>query len=128
MINELQRNDSECSTVTRSQLAVCVAQLNSRIRNQGVSPRELWMQRDQFTHEHLPLNDQQYIATQNDIRNASNTYTNNNNTLCPDLKINLGDLVYLYSDKNKYHTRPRYLVTAVAGKWCYFKKFQGNQL
>ena len=41
LIDELQHNDPGRSTVTRSQLAICVAQLNSCIRNQGVSAREL---------------------------------------------------------------------------------------
>jgi hypothetical protein len=36
--------------------------------------------------------------------------------------------VYLYADKDKTHSRPRYLVSSVDNEWCYLRKFAGNQL
>ena len=36
-------------------LALATARINSRLRLPGLSSRELWSQRNQFTHEHLPL-------------------------------------------------------------------------
>ena len=47
----------------------------------------------------------------------------------PSLSLNVGDLVYLYSDKDKSRARSRYLIVTVDGEWCYIKKkFTGNQL
>ncbi|KAK3103246.1 hypothetical protein FSP39_017793 [Pinctada imbricata] len=42
--------------------------------------------------------------------------------------ISVGDLVYLYSDKEKTKARPRYIVVNTNDDWCYIKKFIGNQL
>lgn len=44
------------------------------------------------------------------------------------VKIQVGDLVYLYSEKQKLRARDRYLVVSVDGDWCFIKKFVGSQL
>ena len=36
--------------------------------------------------------------------------------------------MYLYSDKDKTHSRPRYLVSSVENEWCFLRKFVGKQL
>ncbi len=41
--------------LTASELAVATSSLNSRIRRHGLSVRELWYQRDQFTNDQLPI-------------------------------------------------------------------------
>ena len=43
-------------------------------------------------------------------------------------KINIGDIVYLYVDKSKHQSRPRYLVVSIDGEWCMVRKFVGNTL
>ena len=43
-------------------------------------------------------------------------------------EIGVGDLVYLYCDKNKSQARNRYLVVSIDNEWCLVKKFSGNQL
>ena len=43
-------------------------------------------------------------------------------------KIKIGDLVYLHSDKEKGHTRKRYIVVSIEQPWCIIRKFVGNQL
>ena len=40
----------------------------------------------------------------------------------------VGDIVYLYSDRDKSRARSRYHVVSVDGEWCFVKKFSGNQL
>ena len=40
----------------------------------------------------------------------------------------MGDLIYLYGDRNKSQARNRYLVVSINGEWCFVKKFSGNQL
>ena len=42
--------------------------------------------------------------------------------------VDVGDLVYLYSDKDKSRARSRYLVVSIDGEWCFIKMFSGNQL
>ena len=42
--------------------------------------------------------------------------------------VNVGDLVYLATDRDKTQSRSRYLVISVEDPWCYVKKFYGNQL
>ena len=42
--------------------------------------------------------------------------------------ITVGDLVYLYSDRNKTRARDRYLVVEVTGSFCNIRKFVGSQL
>ena len=42
--------------------------------------------------------------------------------------IDVGDLVYLYSDRNKSQARDRYLVTSADQNWCNVHKFKGDQL
>ena len=42
--------------------------------------------------------------------------------------VDIGDNVYLYSDRDKSQPRSRYLVVSVDGEWCFVKKFNGNQL
>ncbi len=41
----------------------------------------------------------------------------------PSQIINVGDLVYLYTDRDKTKSRSRYLVVSVEHPWCFVKKF-----
>ena len=124
--DELLRQDPERTSVTTAQLAIVVSMLNSQIRNQGLSSREIWTQRDQFNHDQLPLNDNDYIAQQ--YKNRQRDHGFRPSTFKCDGVIQVGDLVYLYSDKDKVHSRPRYLVSHIEDEWCYLRKFIGNQL
>ena len=54
-------NGGPISTLT---LAVATSRLNSRLRSYGLSARELWTQRDQFTIEQLPISDREIILKQ----------------------------------------------------------------
>jgi hypothetical protein len=124
--DELLRQNPDRTSVTQAELTVTVSTLNSRIRNQGLSSREIWTQRDQFTHDQLPLNDEQYIQQQH--RNRQRDHVFDPKTFKHAEVIGEGDLVYLYADKDKTHARPRYLVSSVDSEWCFLRKFVGNQL
>ena len=124
--DELLRQDPECTSLTPSSLAVVIAALNSRVRNQGLSSREIWTQRDQFNHDQLPLSDEQYIDQQYKNRLRDHGFTPR--SMKCDNKIVVGDLVYLYADKDKTHSRPRYLVSSIEDEWCFLRKFVGRQL
>jgi hypothetical protein len=55
--SEMLRQFPEGGAVTEEQLSVVVNQLNSRIRNRGLSAWEILCQRDQYTGEQLDIND-----------------------------------------------------------------------
>jgi hypothetical protein len=113
-------------------LAVAVARMNSRIRSRGLSSREMLTQRDQFTNEQLPVCDRQLIAEQHKKRLQNHPHSEK--AKAPLAKshasasIEVGDLVYLYGDRNKSRARDRYLVVSVEGNWCNIRKFTGSQL
>ncbi len=55
--DELLRICPEGGPVSLLSLAVATANLNTRIRNRGLSVQEMWLQRDQFTNSQIPLFD-----------------------------------------------------------------------
>jgi len=128
--DEILKLDRDLSTVTSSQLAIAVANLNSRLRSHGLSSREMWTQRDQFTSTPLPLDDQKLIEDQHHRRLANNMHRNQvSRNLSPnDLPIPEGSIVYINTERNKSQSRPRYIITSQDGPWYLVKKFAGTQL
>lgn len=63
---ELLYHDSLGGIVSCLALAVATANLNARIRSRGLSAREIWTQRDQFSNQQLPLQDQDIIMRQHE--------------------------------------------------------------
>ncbi|CAB3984112.1 Hypothetical predicted protein [Paramuricea clavata] len=122
-------NGGPISTVT---LAIATSRLNSRLRREGLSARELWTQRDQFTHDQLPICDRKVIQEQHLQRKQNHPYSekskNRNRNSFPPPTINVRDLVYLVAERDKTQPRSRYLVISVEDPWCVIKKFSGNQL
>ena len=57
------------------QLAVATALLNTWIRGGGLSTREMWTQRDQFTAQQLPMADQELIRNQHESRTSNHPYS-----------------------------------------------------
>ena len=118
--------------VTNLILAMAISRLNSRLRRHGISSREMWTQRDQFTHAHHPISDRDIISDQHKQRIQNDPYSER----CKDLtrtystpkSISVGDLVFLPADHDKTQPRSRYLVVSVEGPYCFVKKFSGNQL
>lgn len=129
---ELLRQAPNGDPVTNLSLTVAIARLNSRLRRNGVSAHELWTQRNQYTHDQLPISDRDVISNQYKQRQQNHPYSERSkNPKRRDFtapKINVGDLVYLHSDRDKTRTRSRYLVVSIDSPWCFIKKFSGNQL
>ncbi|KAI0235047.1 hypothetical protein LSAT2_014535 [Lamellibrachia satsuma] len=130
--HELLHQQPIGGAVTQLVLSIATANLNTRIRNRGFSARELWIQRDQFTNEQLPLTDYDFIRQQHSLRNANHAPSqlskSPSHTVSKALNIDVGDIVYLYCDRNKSRSRCRYLVVSVDGVWLNVSKFIGNQL
>lgn len=114
----------EISTTT---LALAVANLNSRIRDPGLSSYELWTQRDQVSGEQLPIDDDALIENQHNNRlnnhRSSEKSKASGKPQHPTPSISTGSLVYLYDDRDKESPRPRYLVTSINDGWCKLRRF-----
>ena len=132
MEEELLRQDPGGGPVTDTSLAVATARLNSRLRHLGLSSRELWTQRSQFSNCQLPISDHEVILSKHDRRVLNHTHSQkskNPSCVTPEVPpLRVGDLVYLHSDRDKSRARDRYLVVHIDGPWCHIKKFSGPQL
>lgn len=62
--DEILREEKGQSPLNEVSIAVATARLNTRLRKQGLSSREIWTQRNQFTHEQLPIIDMSIIRAQ----------------------------------------------------------------
>jgi hypothetical protein len=129
---ELVRQESYTTMVNPLSLSLATARLNSRIRSRGLSSREMLTQRDQFTNAQLPVNDQNLIADQHRQRLSNHPSSEQSKAphapRSPVPNIEVGDLVYLYKDRDKLKARDRYIVVAVDEKSCSIRKFAGSQL
>ena len=129
---ELLRQQPGGGPVGEVGLALATARLNSRLRFLGLSSLELWTQRNQFTHEQLPLSDYQLILDRHKHRSTNHAYSekskNPRGLIANTPPLQVGDIVYLFSDKDKSRTRDRYVVVSIDTPWCFVKKFRGSQL
>ena len=131
--NELLRYNSSGGAVTDLGLSIVTARLNSRIRASGLSSREIWTQRNQFTNEQIPVFDRDIILKQNKSRTENHSHSEKSKLkgeepFTTTNNISVGDIVYLRSEKSKMKGRDRYLVVATEKPWCHVKKFTGSQL
>ncbi|CAC5377269.1 unnamed protein product [Mytilus coruscus] len=129
--DELLREERDQSLLFENTLVIVTMRLNSRLCQHGLSYRELWTQRNQFTHEQLPISDKNLIRAQHEARNKSHGFSEISKYSRPGRPIpdvSMWDLVYLYTDRSKTQSRDWYLVEARDGEWCFIKKCSSNQL
>ena len=92
----------------------------------------MWTQRDQFSNIQIPLSYYDLISQQQSPRKANHTSSEKSKAplaqVASSPSVAMGDLVYLYCDRNKFLGRDRYLVTSIDGAWCRVRKFVGSQL
>jgi hypothetical protein len=128
---ELLKQDPTGGPVSNITLVSATARLNSRIRSRGLSSREMLYQRDQFTNMQIPITDRELIDKQQFLSNQNHVHSEKtkapNRPYRSEENIVVGDLVYLYADKDKNRARDRYLVTSMDGSWINIRKFVGNQ-
>ena len=136
-IQELQREIQKANPENHNQaispleLTLAVANLNTRLRSQGLSARETMLQRDQFNNNQLPLNDRNLILERHKQRITNHPYSENSKQhkeTVNNINISVGDIVYVRTDINKTSARDRYLVTTKEGNWITIKKFRGPYL
>ena len=132
MEEELSREPQLLLHVTEVALARVTARLNSRIRTDGLSAREIFFQRDQFTNNQIEFSDRSVINAKHNRAVKNNVYSADSKAHGkpprPAQNINIGDLVYLYSERDKHLGRSRYLVISVEGEWCSVRKFANTTI
>ena len=130
--DELLRLDPLGGAVSPMALSVATATLNSRIRSRGLSAREMWTQRDQFSNAQMSLRDAELIATQHQQRLTNHPHSERSKApharRRPDPALCVGDMVYIHADRNKSKARERYLVVSLDPPFCNIRKFTGSQL
>ena len=114
-----------------SRLTLATANLNSRLRQGGLSARDIWTQRDQITGDQLPFSDRDIVSSQHQTRVANHLPSAKSKAprlLHPEVPaLHVGDLVYLKQDMDKTKARDRYLIASIADSWCKVHKFTRNQ-
>ena len=130
--SEILRVLPEGGQINKSQLAVVVNQLNSRIRNRGLSAWEILNQRNQFTGEQLDFSDLHLSEEQAQQRatnqQASAKFKARGKPPAENASVEVGSLVYIKSEGEKHKARERYLVTEVNNDSCTLQKFVKSQL
>ena len=88
----------------------------ARLRFSGLLSRELWTQWNQFTDEQLPFSDSQFILAKHDLHSSNHSFSekskNPHGLASNSPQLQVGDLVYLVSDKNKSCARDCYIVVS----------------
>ena len=103
--------------VTAVQLQAALVVLNSRVRNRGLSAKEIVFQRDQQSLEQLGFQDSDLAKQQSDIRLQN--HPSSARSKAPGKSIasvggtQIGDLVYIKDERNKTKARDRYIVVAI---------------
>ncbi len=108
---ELLRIDPSGRPVTLSTLQRAVHVLNMRIRNRGLSAREILFCRDQNTGQPLTVNDASLTTMQEGIRQCNHLLSARPKgqkevaEIMPPLRV--GNLVYLKSEDDKFQGRSK---------------------
>ena len=129
---EITKVESGRGPITNTTLIIAISNLNAKLRSRGLSSREMLYQRDQFSHHQIPVKDLELIIQQQELKqqnHPSSIISKNPKKFLPTHTIiNVGDLVYLYNDRDKHRARDRYLVVSIDNNWCNIRKFVGNTL
>ena len=127
---ELLRLDPSGKPVSYSSLQKVVRTLNTRIRNRGLSAREILFCRDQNTGQHLSVNDAALSAEQAELRERNHLPSAHSkgkkDSLPHDPPLRAGDLVYLKSEGSKFQGRHQYLVTHISESDATLQKMLGS--
>ena len=129
---EISRLQPRGGAITEVTLALAIGNLNSRVRKGGLSAIEVWTQRDMNTGEQIPLSDRDLVVTKYKHRCESHqpsaNYKSRGKSYSTPHSISVGDLVYLYQDRDKTKARDKYLVVKTQDSKIFIQKFTGSQL
>jgi hypothetical protein len=128
---ELKRACPEGGPVTSASLACVISTLNRRIRNRGLSAREILFQRDNETGAQLNFEDTNLANKQHASR--LDNHVPSAKSKAPRGKgatkavVAPGDLVFVKNDGTKHTARDRYIVGSVEEEYVLIRKLLGSQ-
>lgn len=129
---ELKCEYPEGGPVSSCVLSLVTATLNLRVRNRGLSAKEIVYQRDGFTGEHLNIDDKLLAETQQVQRKQNHGPSARSQAQAqrPASKANVseGDLIFIKCDGNKHVARDKYMVASVEKDCLFARKLVGSQL
>ena len=128
---ELLRLDSSGAAVSDNTLQQAVKNLNTRIRNRGLSAQELLFCRDQNTGEQLSFKDDLLSRQQEEVRRQNHPHSANSKAkgapaaVCADVTV--GDLVFIKSEGKKTKSRDVYVIIKILGELATLQKLNGSK-
>ena len=122
----------EDKELTSASLDTCLRLLNSRIRHTGLSAKEMVTRRDQITGEILHADDVDLANAQKSLRDKNHEFSSKSKARGgkppANACIDVGDLVYIKNEGDKFHSRPRYIVTSRSADLCTLKKMANGKI
>ena len=123
---ELLKIDSTGAPVSDVVLQDAVRSLNSRVRNRGLSSREILFCRDQVTSAHLNVNDSVLNDSQLQIRQGNHASSarskSKDGVQAPFADVHVGSLVYVKKEGDKFCAREPYIVVSINGHLASIQK------
>ena len=117
--------------ITEYTLAMALNNMNSLIRQSKLSAREAWTKRDMSTGEELLVNDEELINMKYTNRcnshESSSKYKSRGKISKPSPSLEIGMIVFIYSDRSKLKSREKYLITKVMDEFVIVQKFTKDQ-
>ena len=134
-IQELEREfltaGTEGQELSQAAVDMCLRRLNSRIRHSGLSAKEIITRRDQITGHHLDFADADLTQLQQDLREKNHLYSSKSKARGgkPAAKdgIDIGDLVFIKNEGDKFNRRSQYLVTNREEGFCMLQKMSNGK-
>ena len=128
---ELLRIDPSGAAVTQSTLRSALKNLNTRIRNRGLSSQEMLFCRDHVTGVQLSFVDDRLSRQQEAIRQRNHAHSSRSKAKgaspAEPAAVTVGDLVFIKSEGNKNKSRDMYLVVDVVDGMSSLQKLNGTK-
>ena len=128
---EFLKAELEGKSLTSAMIDTAIRQLNSRIRHNGLSAREIITKRDQITGYQLEFTDEDISRSQNELREQNHLYSSKSKAKGgqPAAKggIQIGDLVFIKNEGDKFQRRPQYMVSNLIDGYCMLQKMSNGK-
>ena len=128
---ELLRIDPSGAAVTQSNLRQALKNLNTRIRNRGLSSQEMLFCRDHCTGTQLSFQDGLLSRQQESFREQNHTHSSRSkaNGALPAqaAAVTVGDLVFIKAEGNKNKSRDMYLIVGIVDSMASLQKLNGSK-
>ena len=128
---ELLRLDPSGNSVSNVMHQDAVHLLNTRVRNRNLSAKELLFCRDQITQQPLNVNDVDVSCKQQELRNKNHLPSalskSNKRSTPPESVFDIGALVHIKHEGDKFKARQQYIITAKQGDNATLQKLNGSK-